>query len=188
MVSKDELLFRQLFTLKDGARVLIRPLTQDDRQALLDLFIPVGAEDRRYMRHDINDQAVVSAWIDELNYDAIFPLVAVVGNRIVGNATLHFHQGPARHRAEVRIFLAKDFRQRGLGGKMLHALIEIAKRRSLYMLEVQIDSERTAIIRAFQSAGFEIKCTFEDYFMLPDSELRDITLLIIRLRSTENEF
>jgi RimJ/RimL family protein N-acetyltransferase len=188
MVSKDDLLFRQIFTLKDGARVLLRPLTKDDRQALLDFFLPVTAEERRYFRHDVSNSELVESWITNLDYDKVFPLVAVVGSRIVGNTTLHFHDGPARHRAEVRIFLAKDFRQRGLGVRMLQGLIELARRRSLYLLEVFIVSDSTQLIRAFHNAGFEAKCVFEDYFMLPDGGLKDINQMILRLRSAEEEF
>lgn len=188
MVSKDDLLYRQIFTLKDGARVLLRPLAKDDRQALIDFFQPVTPEERRYFRHNVSDPKVVESWVTNLDYDTVFPLVAVVGNRIVGNTTLHFNDGPARHRAEVRIFLAKDFRQRGLGVRMLQGLIELARRRSLYLLEVFIVSDSTHIIRAFHNAGFETQCTFEDYFMLPDGGLKDISHMILRLRATEEEF
>ena len=188
MVSKDELLYRQIFTLKDGARVLLRPLIEEDRQALLDFFQPVAFDERKYFRHDVSDPNVVESWITNLNYDSVFPLVAVVGDRIVGNATLHFNEGTARHRAEVRIFLAKDFRQRGLGGRMLHGLIELARRRSLYLLEVYIVNDSTPIIRAFHNAGFETKCLIEDYFMLPDGGLKDINHMILRLRTTEDAF
>jgi RimJ/RimL family protein N-acetyltransferase len=188
MVSKDELLYRQIFTLKDGARILLRPLNKDDLQALLEFFLPVTPEERRYFRHDVSDPKVIESFITELDYDKVFPLVAVVGDRIVGNSTLHFHDGTARHRAEVRIFLAKDFRQRGLGIRMLQGVIELARRRSLYMLEVFIVSDSTHIIRAFQNAGFETKCIFEDYFMLPDSGVKDINHMILRLRAAEEEF
>lgn len=188
MVAKEELLYRQVFTLKDGARVLLRPLTEDDSQALLDLFQPISADERRYFRHDVSDRKIVESWATKVNYDSVFPLIAVVGDRIVGNATLHFNEGTARHRAEVRIFLAKDFRQRGLGGHMLQGLIELAKKRSLYILEVYIVSDSAQIIRAFHNAGFETKCIFEDYFMLPDGTLKDINHMILRLRATEDEF
>ena len=40
MVVKEDLIFRQVLTLRDGARVLLRPLVPDDRQALLDFFLP----------------------------------------------------------------------------------------------------------------------------------------------------
>jgi GNAT superfamily N-acetyltransferase len=188
MITKEDLIFRQVVTLRDGARVLIRPLTPEDKQALLDLFIPVPYEERRFMRHNINDPEVVSDWALNPAYDKIFPLVAVIGDRIVGNATLHFGQGPARHRAEMRIFLAKDFRRRGLGVKLIQAVIEIAKRRSLYILEVQTVTELVHDIKAMQKAGFETKCVFEDYFMLPDGELRDLVQLSMKLRANEDEF
>jgi len=188
MVSKDELLYRQIFTLKDGARVLLRPLTKDDHQALLDFFLPVTLEERRNFRHDVSNPELVESWITNLDYDNVFPLVAIVNNRIVGNTTLHFNSGPARHRAEVRIFLAKDFRQRGLGVRMLQSLIELARRRSLYLLDVFIVSDSTQLIRAFHNAGFETKCIIEDYFMLPDGGLKDINHMILRLRAAEEEF
>jgi acetyltransferase len=188
MITKEDLIFRQVVTLRDGARVLIRPLTPEDKQALLDLFLPIPYEERRFMRHNVNDPDVVSSWAAHPEYDKIFPLIAVIGDRIVGNATLHFGQGPSRHRAEMRIFLAKDFRRRGLGTKLIHAIIEIAKRRSLYMVEVQIVTELVHDIKAMQRAGFESKCVFEDYFMLPDGELRDIVQLTMKLRANEDEF
>jgi len=62
MVTKEDLLYRMVFTLKDGARVLIRPLVKEDKQALLDLFLNVSYEDRRYMRHNVNDPEVVSSF------------------------------------------------------------------------------------------------------------------------------
>ena len=141
MVTKDDLIYRQVFTLKDGARILLRPLTTDDKQALLDLFLPVSTDDLRYMRHNVKDPNVIQGWFDHLNYDEVLPLVALCGSRIVGEATLHFNPGPDRHRAYVRIFLAKDFRRRGVGSRLIQGLIELAKRHNLYMLEVQIVSD-----------------------------------------------
>ncbi len=183
MLSKQDLIYRQLVTLRDGARVLLRPLIHEDRQALIDLFTPISTEELHFFRTSVNDPLVVGKWVDELDYDKVLPIVGIIGNRIVGDATLHFQHGPARHIAEVRIFLAKDFRHRGLGGRMLHALIDLAKRRDLLILEAEVVADQAHIIRAFQNAGFVTKCSFEDYFMLPDGELRDLTHLILRLRN-----
>ena len=188
MVAKEDLIFRQVVTLRDGARVLLRPLVADDRQALLDFFLPVSMDDRRYTRHNINDPDVVSAWAEHIEYDKVFPLIAVVGDRIVGNATLHFNEGPARHRGELRIFMAKDFRRRGLGNRLIQALIEHARKKSLYLLEVFIISDQVSVIKAMQKAGFQQVCTNEDYYMLPDGELRDVVHLMLHLRIQEDEF
>jgi len=188
MVTKEDLVFRQVVTLRDGARVLLRPLVADDRQALLSFFLPIAAEESRYMRHNVNDPERIGTWATEVDYDKVFPLIAVAGDRIVGNATLHFNDGPARHRCEMRIFLAKDFRHRGLGSKLIHGLVDIAKRRNMYLIELQIVAEHVEVIKAFQKAGFETICTYEDYFILPDGALRDVVILHQRLRKVEEEF
>jgi L-amino acid N-acyltransferase YncA len=186
MITKPDLIYRQLVTLRDGARVLLRPLTVADRQALIDLFAVITEEERRYFRTNVMDPEVVGSWVDHLDYDKVLPIVAVIGDRIVGDATLHFHDGPYRHMGELRIFLAKDFRHRGLGVRMLSALIEMAKRRNLFILQVEVVSDQPQIISAFQSVGFVIKSVSQDFFMLPDGELRDLTHLTLRLRHPEN--
>lgn len=188
MVTKEELVYRQLVTLPDGARVLLRPLTADDREALASLFSPVSTEDLRYMRHKVNDPVVINKWIDDLDYNKVLPLIAIIGERIVGNATLHFFEGPSRHRAEVRIYLAKEVRRRGVGSRLLMALTDLAKRRNIYMIEAQIISDQATVIKAFQKLGFELKCVIDDYFILPDGELRDVALLIQRLRDYGGDF
>jgi len=188
MVIKEDLIFRQVLTLRDGARVLLRPLVPEDRQALLDFFLPVPMDERRYMRHNVNNPELVASWAENVDYDKVFPLIALIGDRIVGISTLHFNDGPARHRAEIRIFLTKDLKRRGLGSKLILALIDLAKKRSIHLLEVQIAIDHTEVIKAFHKLGFEQMCIFEEYFMLPDGDLRDVVHLILRLRKTEDEF
>lgn len=188
MITKEDLAYRQVITLRDGARVLIRPLVPSDRQALLDFFLPVPLEERKFFRHNVSDPQIVSAWAENVNYDDVFPLIALIGERIVGEATLHFNTGPARHRAEMRIFLAKDLKRRGLGTRFIQGIIEVARKRNIYLLEVQVVSDLVEVTKAFQKAGFEIACNMEDYFMLPDGDLRDVSHLILRLRKTEDEF
>ncbi|MBN2149169.1 MAG: GNAT family N-acetyltransferase [Anaerolineales bacterium] len=188
MVPKDDLIYRQVFTLKDGARILLRPITRDDRQALIDLFAPVSAEDMRYMRHNVKDEQLVAARVDQLDYAKELPLIAVFGERIVGICSMQMKNGPDRHRAELRIFLARDFRRRGVGSRLLQGIIDLAKRKNLYMLEVQIVSDQHHFIRSFQNAGFETKCIYADYFMLPDGDLRDVAHLILHIRESDDQF
>lgn len=188
MITETELMYRQILTLSDGGRALLRPLGPDDRQGLIDLFSPITAEEIRYLRHNVRDRDLVNKWIDELDYERVFPMAAVMSDRLVGNATLHFKEGPARHRADVRIFLAKEIRRRGVGTRLIQGLIEIARRRNLYLLEAQIVTDQAPVIKAFKNLGFAQQCVLEDYFMLPDGELRDVAHLILRLREPGGEF
>jgi len=180
--------YRNLGTLNDGTRVLLRPLTKDDRERLVEFFAPVSPDDLRYLRHNIGDAGLVRRWVDELDYQKILPLVAVVSERIVGETTLHFREGPERHIAEIRIFLSKEFRRRGLGTLMLKAIVDIARKVGLQQLVAEVVADQTQAIKAFLSLGFKTRCTLDDYFILPDGETRDVVLLVLPLVSKQPEF
>ncbi len=140
------------------------------------------------MRHNVRDPAVTQEWIDGLDYSRVIPLVAMVNDNIVGDATLHLGQGPQRHIAEVRIFLSKPYRQRGLGTAMLKALIAMAKKLNLHLLTAEVIANRTPTIRAFRGLGFRQQTTLPDYFMMSDGETLDVALLTLPLVKTVTEF
>jgi RimJ/RimL family protein N-acetyltransferase len=181
-------IYRNLITLRDGTRVLLRVLNKDDRDRLQAMFAMVSDDDAEAMREDVKDPAVIQRWIDELDYSRVIPLVAVVNDEIVGDATLHFGRGPYRHKAEVRILLSKPYRQRGLGTAMLKSLIDIAKKMELHLLTVEVIANRTSVIRAFRGMGFQMQTTLPDYFMMPDGETLDVALMILPLVRTVTEF
>jgi len=188
MLDKQILTYRNIATLKDGVLVQIRPMTAADKQCLMELFSPISDGDARYLRDDVRNMAVIKRWCANLDYKRVLPLVAVVNERVVGQASLHFGQGPERHVAAVRIFLAKDYRRRGLGTKMIQTLIELARKQDMHILVAEIVADQSKVIKAFQNIGFKLYCTFDDYFMLPDGDTRDVATLMLHLKQKVDEF
>jgi L-amino acid N-acyltransferase YncA len=180
--------YRETVKLRDGATILLRPMTAADQAALTELLSQASDEDVRYLRDDMRDPEVIAHWCQTIDYLKVLPIVALVDDRIVGQATLHFRKGPRRHIGELRIFLAHDLRQRGLGTKMLKTLIELARKNNLQTLVAEIVVEQTRVIKAFQNLGFTMHCTYEDFFLLPDGDLRDTAILILPLRPKTLEF
>ncbi len=180
--------FRDIVVLKDGTSILLRPMTPEDKDGLMELFAPVSDEDMRYLQDNVRDPALIEEWCKNLDYSRVLPLLALVRNRIVGQATLHFRKGPKRHVAEVRIFLSKEFRKRGLGTKMLNTLIDLARRQGLRILVAEVVADQSKVIKAFQNLGFSLRCTFDDYFMLPDGETRDVAVLLLDLHPKTDLF
>lgn len=188
MLVKEIETHRDVITLKDGVRVLLRPMVREDRQHLIDFFSAVGDDDLRYMRHNVKDQVLINAWCDELDYNKVLPLLALVKDRIVGCASLNFFEGPKRHVAEYRMFLAKDFRKRGLGMKMTRALIDMARKQDIRIVIGEVIAEQTKVVRAFEQLGFEAKALLEDFFMFPDGDTCDVAYLVLNLQSKGEEF
>jgi L-amino acid N-acyltransferase YncA len=180
--------YRRLVTLNDGLRVLIRPLTKGDKEQLLKLFAQAPQEDLEYFRSDANDPAVVASWCDELDYAKIFPLVALVNEQIVGDATLHIGSGYSRHVGWVRLYLDREYRRRGIGGLMLSGLIDIARKIGLQQLVAEVVTNQVQAIKAFQNLGFKQEFVYRDYFMTPQGETLDVALLILRLVENPTTF
>lgn len=180
--------FREMVTLKDGAYILLRPMNAEDQQYLMEFYSAVNEDDLRYFRHYVKDPAVIQDWCENLDYSKVLPVLAFAKDRVVGSASLHFGDGPKRHIGEVRLFLARDYRKRGLGMKMIRALIDIARKNGLSILQAEVMAEQTKVIKAFELTGFKSQATLDDYFLFPDGESRDVVLMTMCLRSKTDEF
>jgi RimJ/RimL family protein N-acetyltransferase len=185
--------YRKMKTLPDGSRLLLRPLSKDDKAALVDLFARAPAEELKYFRDDAADAAVVESWVDNLDLKRVYPLVAIVDDErghalIVGDATLHFRERYHRHLAWVRIFLDRDYRRRGIGTLMLRSLIEIARTVGLQQLYIEVVSTQHNVIKALLDQGFQHEVTLHDYFMTSSGETLDMSVLGLKLVDRSGEF
>ena len=188
MLPENIKILREMVTLKDGAYVLLRPMITKDLHRLLEFYSAVSEEDLRYFRDYVKEPGVVQGWCDNLNYDHVLPILALVKERVVGCASLHFFEGPKRHVAELRLYLARDFRKRGLGMKMIRTLIDLARKQGMGILFAEVVSDRTEVVKAFETLGFRTKTTLDDYFMFPDGECRDVVLMTLSLCPKTDEF
>jgi RimJ/RimL family protein N-acetyltransferase len=180
--------FRQLVTLADGLRVCLRPLVAADRDALVDLFQSLSADDLQYFRSNVTDPELVARWAEAVDYTRVFPLVAVVGDQLVGTCTLHLGSGPTRHIAEIRVFLTQPFRRRGIGTAMLKTQIELARKMGLHQLIAEIIESRPQVAHAFEHLGFQRECVLRDHFMTPTGETLDLIVMVRYLKRAAEEF
>jgi len=185
--------YRQVKTLPDGRRLLMRPLTRDDKEGLMALFARASKRDLEYFRSDAGNPDVVASWVDNLDLKKVFPLVAIVDDAdgspvIVGDATLHFGEHYHRHRAWVRIFLDKDYRGRGIGTLMLRNLIEIARLVGLQQLYAEVLTIQPQVMHAFADLGFQHEVTLRDYFMTDSGDTLDMAIMVLRLVERSGEF
>ncbi len=181
--SADQLTnYRHLVTLPDGLRVLLRPLVTKDRDALVALFANLPPEETQVFRSNITNMELVASWAEKPDYTRVFPLVALVGERIVGNSTLHLGSGFTRHIAETRIFLAREFRRRGIGSAMVRGQLEIARKLGLHQVIAEVVESRPQVIHAFERLGFERQFVWKDLFMTAEGETLDMVVLVNYLR------
>ncbi len=83
--------------------------------------------------------------------------------------------------AEVSIYIAEEVRGRGIGRKLLHALVEASEENSIWTLQAGIFAENAVSIRLHQQAGFRVVGIRERIGCL-DGRWRDTVLMERRSR------
>lgn len=143
-------------TLKDGREVALRPLASGDTDRLHAFFMGLPEKDRIFLRHDVCNRELVHRWVEEPDLVRIAPIVALDGDHVVGNGTLHLAtHGWSQHVGLARLVTAVTHRNIGLGGLIARELVSLAEDRGLEMLQAHIIEDDTGTIRLFEALGFE---------------------------------
>ena len=142
--------------LKNGTKLLLRPMVAEDQDALYEFFKEIPREDARYLRDDVSSRLLVEKWAKNLDYEKTLPILAIKDDAIIGNATINRRRfGWKWHLGTVRIFVHKEYRDVGLGRLMIDELVDIAYKLGIEKLIVEIPDLSTAAIHAFNRAGFD---------------------------------
>jgi GNAT superfamily N-acetyltransferase len=148
--------------LKDGTSVLLRPLVAEDREGLITFFQSLPEEQRRFLRHDVTDVKIIEFWTEHIDYNRAFPLLALIGERIVGDITLHrIPHGWKHHIGNIRVVVEPDYQDRGLGTLLINEIVELATEFGLEKLLTELPLEVPAAIAVFRKAGFSTKAVIE---------------------------
>lgn len=110
-------------------------------------------------------------------------LVAHIGEELVGHGGLHLAgKSPRRqHAMMVALTVAAKFQNRGIGQKIMGALIDLADNwLNVFRLELTVFTDNAAAIAVYRKFGFEIEGTHRAY-ALRDGQYAD-THTMARIR------
>jgi RimJ/RimL family protein N-acetyltransferase len=172
--------YPQQITLKDGTELVLRAMNKQDERAIITFFEGLEDADRLYLRNDVSSYRVVREWFSNLNYNRVFPLLAVHDGRIVANATLHRKPfGWMRHVGEIRIVVAPDFRKKGLAYTMFTELIHTAAEAGLDKLTAEMAASQTGAIEVFRKMGFKDDITLKGYIKDAKGDVHDLLVMTL---------
>jgi len=164
--------------LKDGTKVLLRPMVAEDQDALYEFFKAVPKEDTRYLRDDVSSRLLVEKWTKNLDYEKTLPILAIKDDAIIGDATINRRRsGWKWHLGTVRIFVHRDYRNVGLGLLMIDELVDITYKLGIEKLIAEIPDLNTAAINAFTRAGFYRAATIPN--MVKDRENMPVDVVVM---------
>jgi RimJ/RimL family protein N-acetyltransferase len=175
-------LYPQEAALRDGRRVMLRPFTEKDTDALYEFFQRLPPEYRRFAWDPIENRTLIETWSLNIDYAKVFPLLAVDGARIVADATLHRRSGgPLRLVGRIKWMIDPSFRGIGLGTTMVNHFIKIARENGLRHLNCMLISDLEAdAVKTLEGLGFT-SIVVPGYGTDPDGNQHDMTKLVLRL-------
>ena len=156
----------------------IRPLEESDEAAFGSFFRAVPEEERLFVKHRITDGVLFHEWCQHIDYESNLPLLAIAGDQIVADGTLHQRQGGwKRHIGLVSILTHPAFRGIGIVDLLIENIVEIAEHSGLTRLEAEFNGERKNSIEAFGKVGFSELVRLDDYVQDMHGDYHDYVLM-----------
>lgn len=156
----------QSWPLRDGTRVVIRPVRPEDRQIEQD-FVRNLSDESRYFRffhavRDLSETALTR--FTRIDYDREMALIAVVSEK--GHETeigvARYSINPDGRSCEFAIAVADAWQHKGIGSKLMQSLMDAARTRGLETMEGWVLSGNGRMLALMDALGFAIDANAGD--------------------------
>ncbi|WP_313295830.1 bifunctional acetate--CoA ligase family protein/GNAT family N-acetyltransferase [Diaphorobacter sp.] len=167
--------YEQLWPMSGGGEYIIRPVRPDDAQMLQRLVRELSAESRyfRFVSQLAELPASMLARFTLIDYDREMALVAVHRETTVGDngqvkeveriiGVSRYVTNPDQTSCEFALLVADDFAGKGLGGRLMHAIMEVARDRGLSEIQGLVLANNPNMLRLMRRLGFEVKAFPDD--------------------------
>ncbi|MGH8766972.1 MAG: GNAT family N-acetyltransferase [Burkholderiales bacterium] len=156
----------QSWTLRDGTRVVIRPIRPEDRQIEQD-FVHNLSDESRYFRffnavRDLSETALTR--FTQVNYEREMALIAVISEngRETEIGVARYAINPDGTSCEFAIVVADAWQRKGIGSKLMHSLMDAAGSRGLETMEGRVLAGNTRMLALMDALGFTIDASAGD--------------------------
>lgn len=162
----------------DDTKFTLRPMTPDDKAAMLTFAKSLPAHDLLFLTRDITKRRVVDAWIAATDAGSIETMIAEQDGRIAGcSALITDPLSWSPHLGELRVLVESAARQHGLGRVLIEQCFRKALDKNLKKLTAQMTADQKGAITVFEELGFRGEALLKDHVRDNDEELHDIVIL-----------
>jgi len=145
-------------TLRDGTKVLLRPLTPADAGLYPDFLREVTADDLR-LRFFAPMRQVSPVLIDKLihyNPARAMAFIAIEESTAKMLGVVRLHDDDSGDSAEFAILVRSRLKSRGLGSMMMKHMIGCARDKGLKHVRGQVLAENTSMLTMCRELGFRV--------------------------------
>lgn len=171
-----------------GRKIVLRPLTTDDRPQMLEFAQDLEQDDLLFMQRDITQPGEVDRWIADDLEGRQSTLVACEGATIIGYATYELGRVRwTRHVAELRVVVTAAARGLGLGRLLLQLAFEMVLDLGVTKIIARVVPDQAAALRLFTCLGFEQEAMLRDHALGADGLTHDLLVLSFYPRQRQEQ-
>jgi L-amino acid N-acyltransferase YncA len=143
-------------SLSDGRTAALDWLSGENLPEVVEALNSVIREGKYlFMNNEIADMEEERKWFERSTKEGMRYLVARVGNRVVGGASIHPHTEKRAHVAEFGIFIREGYRDVGLGTILTRTLAEVAKEQGFEILQLSVYATNARAFHVYKKCGYK---------------------------------
>ncbi|MCX5862956.1 MAG: GNAT family N-acetyltransferase [Deltaproteobacteria bacterium] len=177
---------------KDGTIVRLRPVVREDEEALKVFFAQVPEEEKWFLRENLNDPEFLKRWMNKLDYDQMFPIVAVKEDdgAILAGITLYRSASPAiRHVVHLRIMVHPEYRSLRLGSWLILDSVKLSMDLGVEKVIAEfVAGVEDAAGAAAAKLDFHQEGVLHDYVKDQQGNYRDLIIMVKNLHQDWSDF
>ena len=174
------------FTSDDGITIEIRPLQASDEKALLGFFKNLPQPEVMFFKRRVTDPDVIKSWCENIELDSRLPLLALHEGKIIAVASLLQNKGGwKRHIGRISQSILPKYRQKGIAGKLVQELVDVARMAGLQKVEAEFIDKQEGGQKLFALLGFTHLLKLEDYVQDMQAINHDYILMGMDLKTDE---
>jgi RimJ/RimL family protein N-acetyltransferase len=164
--------------LQNKLRVMIRPLMEQDRQALHAFGLALPANDLLYLEDDYQSQEIITRLINAHVAENWRQVVAVDDEgQIAGYAAARRMPGWSHHVATLRLLVADSWRHAGLGTELARTILAAARELGAAKVVVEMAIEQKGAQYIFEQLGFVVEGTLRQHATGRDGQIHDLVVM-----------
>ena len=158
--------------------ISVRAPGRGDAEALARFASAMPEHDLLFLARDIREPKVLEAWLRSQEEGHIASLIAVSGGEVVATiAALSDRFSWSPHVWDIRLLVAPEARGKGLGRKLLGAIVDQAIAAGAGKLTARMTPDQAGAITLFEECGFRAEAMLKDQVRAPDGSLHDLAVL-----------
>jgi len=163
--------------IKDGS-VTLDLMSPAMEEEVLTFANTLPGHDLLFLRRDITQPKVLSAWAAQIESGEITSLIAREGDDMLGcSAVVVDKHSWSPHVGDLRVLVGPAGKDRGLGRVLIQESFLIALSLGLEKLTAQMTPDQTAAIAVFEEMGFTAEALLKDHVQDKQGTKHDIVTL-----------